>query len=148
MARSTVERLMRENGWRGTTRTKKVRTTVFDPTAEQAPDLVKRRFAADCPDELRVADFVRREARFDRVVMKGHHRWGVAESWPKLRAAEIPGTGVRVDSGPDNDESYQNCQMVRARLARRRGIREEPVSERPSSATTSPKPGCYGQRTT
>lgn len=51
---------------------------------------------------------------------------------------------MRVDSGPDNDESYQNCQMVRARLARRRGIREEPVSERPSSAPTSPKPGGHG----
>jgi transposase InsO family protein len=29
----TIERLMREHGWRGATRTKKVRTTVADPTA-------------------------------------------------------------------------------------------------------------------
>ncbi|SNR91897.1 HTH-like domain-containing protein [Haloechinothrix alba] len=42
VARSTVERLMRTHGWRGTTRTKKVRTTVSDPAAERAPDLVKR----------------------------------------------------------------------------------------------------------
>ena len=35
----------------------------------------------------------------------------------------IPGTGVRAGSGPDNDGTHQYCQMVRARLARRRGIR-------------------------
>lgn len=40
---------------------------------------------------------------------------------------------MRVDSGPDNDEAYQYCQMVRARLARRTGVREKPVPERPSS---------------
>ena len=57
VARSTVERLMRGNGWRGATRRKKVRTTVADPHAERAADLVKRRFHADRPDELWVADF-------------------------------------------------------------------------------------------
>lgn len=31
VARCTVERLMRERGWRGVTRRKKVRTTVSDP---------------------------------------------------------------------------------------------------------------------
>lgn len=51
---------------------------------------------------------------------------------------------MRADSGPDNDELYQYCQMVRARLARRRGIREEPVSERPSREPTSPEPGGHG----
>ena len=49
-----------------------------------------------------------------------------------------------MDSGPDNDEAYQYCQMVRARLARRRGIREEPASERPSRAPTSPELGGHG----
>lgn len=51
---------------------------------------------------------------------------------------------MKVDSGPNNDESCQNCQMVRARPVRRRGIREEPASERPSSAPTSPEPGGHG----
>jgi hypothetical protein len=45
---------------------------------------------------------------------------------------------VRVDSGPDNDEAHQYCQMVRARLARRTGVREEPVTERPSSSPPAP----------
>jgi helix-turn-helix protein len=57
VARCTIERLMRENGWRGATRARKVRTTVADPAAERAPDLVKRHFKAECPDELWVADF-------------------------------------------------------------------------------------------
>lgn len=57
VARCTVERLMRANGWQGVTRTKKVRTTVADPTAERAPDLVDRRFRVDAPNLLLVADF-------------------------------------------------------------------------------------------
>jgi putative transposase len=57
VARCTVERLMRANGWRGATRTRKVRTTVVDPTADRAPDLVQRCFTAPRPDALWVADF-------------------------------------------------------------------------------------------
>ena len=38
VARCTVERLMRVNGWRGVTRGKKVYTTVSDPAASRAPD--------------------------------------------------------------------------------------------------------------
>lgn len=48
---------MRINGWRGVTRTKKVRTTVADPATERARDLVKRHFKTDRPDDLWVADF-------------------------------------------------------------------------------------------
>lgn len=57
VARCTVERLMREHGWRGATRTKKVRTTVSDPVTERATDLVNRAFKTDRPDVLWVADF-------------------------------------------------------------------------------------------
>lgn len=57
VARATVERLMREHGWRGVARAKKVRTTVADPAADRAPDLVKRQFTAAGPDQLWVADF-------------------------------------------------------------------------------------------
>ncbi len=57
VARCTVERLMRANGWRGTTRAKKVRTTVPDPGADRAPDLVNRNFRVARPDALHVADF-------------------------------------------------------------------------------------------
>jgi putative transposase len=57
VARCTVERIMRASGWRGVTRARKVRTTVADPDAERAPDLVKRRFTVERPDVLWVADF-------------------------------------------------------------------------------------------
>jgi putative transposase len=57
VARCTVEKIMRKNGWRGVTRARKVRTTVADPGAGRAPDLVVRRFTAPGPDVLWVADF-------------------------------------------------------------------------------------------
>ena len=57
VARCTVERIMRANGWHGATRARKVRTTVSDPAATRAPDLVRRRFRASRPDALHVADF-------------------------------------------------------------------------------------------
>jgi putative transposase len=57
VARCTVERLMRANGWRGATRGRKVRTTVADPAAIRAPDLVNRHFHAAAPGLLHVADF-------------------------------------------------------------------------------------------
>jgi transposase InsO family protein len=57
VAKSTVERLMRASGWRGATRARKVRTTIADPAASRAPDLVKRHFRADRPGQLHVADF-------------------------------------------------------------------------------------------
>lgn len=57
VARCTVERLMRANGWRGVRRDRRVRTTVRDPHAGRAPDLVDRRFHAPAPNRLLVADF-------------------------------------------------------------------------------------------
>lgn len=57
VARCTVERLMRVNGWQGVRRVKKVRTTVADPAAGRAPDLVDRKFRVEAPNRLLVADF-------------------------------------------------------------------------------------------
>lgn len=57
VARCTVERLMRANGWQGVRRVTKVRTTVPDPAAQRAPDLVDRQFAVPTPNRLLVADF-------------------------------------------------------------------------------------------
>jgi transposase InsO family protein len=57
VARCTIERLMRVHGWRGATRARRVRTTVADPAATRAPDLVRRCFTAPRPDVLWVADF-------------------------------------------------------------------------------------------
>jgi putative transposase len=58
VARRTVERIMRHNGWRGVTRARRVpRTTVSDPAATRAPDLVGRRWRVAAPNQLVVADF-------------------------------------------------------------------------------------------
>ena len=57
VAKSTVERLMRRNGWQGVRRQKSVRTTISDPAAERAPDLVDRQFRVPTPNALVVADF-------------------------------------------------------------------------------------------
>ena len=57
VARCTVERITRANGWRGATRTKRVRTTIADPAATRAPDLVDRQFRTGAPNVLFMADF-------------------------------------------------------------------------------------------
>jgi putative transposase len=57
VAKSTVERLMRRNGWQGVRRQKSIRTTLSDPAAERAPDLVERQFRVPTPNALVVADF-------------------------------------------------------------------------------------------
>lgn len=48
---------MREMGWRGACKRRRVRTTVADPAATRAPDRVRRRFVAGAPDRLWGADF-------------------------------------------------------------------------------------------
>jgi transposase InsO family protein len=58
VARCTVERIMRANGWRGVTRARRQpRTTESDPAANRAPDLVGRRWRVAAPNLLVVADF-------------------------------------------------------------------------------------------
>jgi putative transposase len=58
VARCTVERLMRANGWRGNVRgRRRTRTTVPDPKNPRHPDLVNRMFRAGAPGQLHVADF-------------------------------------------------------------------------------------------
>jgi putative transposase len=57
VARCTVERLMRLNGWAGVTRQARPRTTRSDPEAIRAPDLVDRQFTTSAPNLLWVADF-------------------------------------------------------------------------------------------
>lgn len=51
-----VARLMRERKIHGASRRKGFRTTVRDAAARPAPDLVDRKFKADAPDQLWVAD--------------------------------------------------------------------------------------------
>src|SRR5262249_2375690 len=57
-AKCTIERTKRTHGWRGVPRARRPpRTTVADPAATRAPDLVRRQFRASRPGELHVADF-------------------------------------------------------------------------------------------
>jgi putative transposase len=56
VARCTVERLMRAMGLRGVVRGRKARTTIPDELADRPKDLVHRRFKADGPNQLWVAD--------------------------------------------------------------------------------------------
>lgn len=54
--RKRVARLMRAAGLVGCHRRRRVRTTRRDPGTAPAPDLVRRAFSADAPDQLWVAD--------------------------------------------------------------------------------------------
>lgn len=56
VSHNRVARLMREAGLKGASRRRFVTTTRRDRDASAAPDLVKRRFEADAPDRLYVAD--------------------------------------------------------------------------------------------
>ena len=59
VAKCTVERLMRLNGWAGVVRGRRPRTTIADPDAleRRPPDLVDRQFQVAAPNLLWVADF-------------------------------------------------------------------------------------------
>jgi putative transposase len=57
VARCTVERLMSEMGLVGVRRGTKKRTTIADPQADRAGDLVNRKFDPVAPNVLWVADF-------------------------------------------------------------------------------------------
>jgi putative transposase len=57
VARCTVERLMRDLGITGAVRGKRVVTTIPDPSAARAPDLLDRDFVASAPNRCWVADF-------------------------------------------------------------------------------------------
>ena len=57
VARCTVERLIRALGLRGARRGTVKRTTIADPAAARAKDLVRRNFRPLAPNRLWVADF-------------------------------------------------------------------------------------------
>ena len=56
IGRDQVARLMRHAGIAGVSRKRRLRTTKPDPTAPRPPDLVKRDFTAERPNELWVTD--------------------------------------------------------------------------------------------
>lgn len=86
IGRDQVARLMRVMEIEGVSRRRrKVFTTITDPDATRAPDLVNRNFCADRPDALWVTDLERHEAFFNRAVVKGHRHVLVAAGALKLR---------------------------------------------------------------
>ncbi len=56
IGRKRIARLMRRAGLRGVSRRKGCWTTIRDQDARPAPDLVQRKFVADAPNQLWVAD--------------------------------------------------------------------------------------------
>jgi len=77
MAERTAWRICAENRWWSVfgKRTRGKSGRVGPPVHD---DLVGRRFAADAPNRLWLADIVRREALFDRVEVRDHHVPAVA----------------------------------------------------------------------
>ena len=57
VARCTIERLYRQQGWRGAVRGRTRRTTTADDSHARPADLVDRDFTAAAPNQLWVADF-------------------------------------------------------------------------------------------
>jgi putative transposase len=57
VGRDRVARLLRTLGIAGAVRSKPRRTTIPDPAAARAPDLVNRQFTATRPNQLWVSDF-------------------------------------------------------------------------------------------
>ena len=109
VAKCTVERLKRAHGWRGATRGRRVRTTVPDPAAARAPDLVRRQFKAPRPGQLHVADFTYsaqpaimcccgeepwQGRRHGRGGAHNHRPWRKARSWSpgRNRVIGVPGS--------------------------------------------------------
>ena len=75
-------------------------------------------------------------------------RWKTFTAGLSWQPGEAEGSLVRetpgwVGSGPDNAGTCWYCQTVRVRLARREGVREEPVCKAPQS-THRLKSGGYG----
>ena len=87
VGRDQVAHLMGELGIHGVRRGRRYRTTRPDPAADRAPDLVRRDFTAQRPNQLWVTDLERHEAFLNPAVVKGHRHWLVAAGWLKLRAA-------------------------------------------------------------
>jgi transposase InsO family protein len=76
-----VERLMREAGIVGVHLRRRRRTTIPDPAAVAAPDLLGRDFTAAAPDQRWVGDIERHEALSDREEVRGLLRRVVAAAW-------------------------------------------------------------------
>jgi putative transposase len=74
----SVNRKRVEADIQGLYRRRRSWTTVRDPAAEPAPDLVNRQFTVDEPNRLWITDIERREALLNRAGVRDHRRCAVA----------------------------------------------------------------------
>jgi len=140
VARCTVERLMKADGLHGVIRGGQ------DPHHQAgrcgaspggSGGAAVRRAAAEpvVGGRLRAPRGVREPWRWWEATA-GRLSQRACGSW---RTVDRLGVGVVGGAVLDNDESSQYCQMGRARLARRTGIREEPAAERSSRLNHRPE---------
>ncbi len=91
VGRNRVARLMREAGLAGVSRRKRPCTTQRREDARPAPDLVDRKFTAEAPDRLWVADITYLPTwagfLYLAVVLDAFSRRGWAGPWPATCAA-------------------------------------------------------------
>ena len=132
VARCTVERLMKADGLHGVVRGANICTTRSKAVRRSRRIWWSGRWCATAQPamggRLRAPRGVCRPWRWWEATV-GCLSQQACGSW---RTVDHLGVGVVSGAVLDNDESFQYCQMGQARLARRRGIREEPAAERSS----------------
>jgi putative transposase len=108
--RKRVARLMRQAGIQGLYRRKRSWTTVRDPAAEPAPDLVNRHFTVDGPDRLWITDITEHPTREGKVycaaVMDAYSRliigWSINSHMRTELVTDALGMAI-MRRKPDND---------------------------------------------
>lgn len=108
--RKRVERLMREAGIQGLYRRRRSWTTVRDPAAEPAPDLVNRQFTVDAPDRLWITDITEHPTEEGKVycaaVMDAYSRliigWSIDNHMRTELVTDALGMAI-IRRKPEND---------------------------------------------
>jgi putative transposase len=108
--RKRVERLMREAGIQGLYRRRRFFTTVRDPAAEPARDLVNRHFTVDEPDLLWITDITEHPTEEGKIycaaVMDAYSRliigWSIAEHMRTELVTDALGMAI-LRRNPEND---------------------------------------------
>ena len=108
--RKRVERLMREAGIRGLYRRRRSFTTVRDPAAEPAADLVNRQFTVDEPNRLWITDITEHPTEEGKLycaaVMDAYSRliigWSIADHMRTELVTDALGMAI-IRRKPEND---------------------------------------------
>jgi len=109
VGRKRVARLMRAMGIEGVSRRgKRRKTTIPDPAAPPAPDLVNRRFQADRPNQLWVADL---------TYIQTHEGWLFLSAVVDMFSRKVVGWSMRDDLKADLVVDALSMAVVRRRPA-------------------------------